>query len=276
MSNGTSLRTGIAKCTKCPNDIAIPIVYYNQPITIPFGPIRDEVPEGIDVPASVTSTFTDPNASPPLSISQTTSNFVKVLGLGHAGIAIINGKNGEARYYEYGRYDPQNYGLAREVQSINRITIVFDENGNPLQETMLSLTRALTVTNRGPYEFEAVYIKLANGAFDTMKEFIQERVQEISSRAAKKYDVANNHCFTFAMEVASEAGVNTDVSAAEDLDVVWVGSMSAKIAVRLLAPSFEVPSRQMRTLQNRYRSLNVNSDGTIRGNFEFPANVNSR
>lgn len=260
-----------------PCDIVIPIVYYNQPITIPFEPIREKVPKGIDVPASVERTFTNAESKPPLSIYKKTSSFVRVLGLGHAGVAIINGKNGEARYYEYGRYDPKNYGAVREVVNINSLTIVFDGEGNPVKKSMQSLMNALVITNRGPYEFEAVYIKLVNGAFDTMKKFVQTRIQDISKQNAKEYDVAENHCFTFAMEVAYEAGVNTNVSAAEDLDVVLVGgSALTRGLTGLLAPSFEVPSRQMRTLQKRYRPLNVNSDGTIKEGFEFPKNVNSR
>jgi len=95
----------IARCPG-PCDAVIPIVYPNQPITIPYDAIRGEMSllerAAIDEVQSVRETFTRPNSRPPLSISSSTSTQVRVLGLGHAGVAFYDGITGEVAYYEYG------------------------------------------------------------------------------------------------------------------------------------------------------------------------------
>ncbi|KDE40899.1 hypothetical protein ADINL_0548 [Nitrincola lacisaponensis] len=266
----------IAKCPG-PCDIAIPIVYPNQPITIPVAAVREQIPfEGIDVEASMRATFTDPDSSPPLSIQSVRAQGPAVIGLGHAGIAIINGVSGAVAYFEYGRYDgARGFGRVREV-ALSPSTITFDDSNKPDSASFASLLRSLAQTNNptAGYDFEAVYIELPNGAFDIMKAFAEQRRQQIEEGpegGAQPYNVANNHCFTFAMEVISEVGVGFNIRQANPLNLkLQGGNFLTRGAVSTFAPTFEVPARQMRALQTQYPALNVSNEGRITNGFQFP------
>jgi hypothetical protein len=260
-----------------PCDVAIPVVYPHQLIKIPGAEVDAQVPFEIDIAASMRATFTDPDSSPPLSIARTSGRDVYVDGLGHAGIAMINGRTGEVRYYEYGRYDPAEYGQVRQVPDVSNVTITFGEDGNPDRPSLDALAQALTRTN-GRYAFEGVYVKLANGAFDVMKDFAEARKAAVASRSAAEYNVSSNHCFTFAMEVAASAGVVTSrARSAPTLDVELVGgNWATRGMIAGVAPDFEVPARQMRALQGQYRAFNASSSGTVDSDFDFPSGLNAR
>lgn len=263
----------------CPGacDIAIPVVYPHQPIFIPADAVRDAIPFDIDVEASLRATFSEPDSIPPLSVLEENETGVRVLGLGHAGIVIVDGRSGGVRYYEYGRYDPAQFGQVRMGSEIGDLVIAFGQDGNPRNDSLIRLASMMTRTNGGPYACEAIYVKLANGAFDVMKEFAENRMMDIREKRADPYDVAGNHCFTFAMEVAESAGINVDVSNSPILEVkLRGGNFFTRGVVGWAAPDFEVPARQIRTLQQRYQPLTVSSDGFIESDFSFPKGINSR
>lgn len=258
----------IARCPEACDGV-IPIVYSNQPIAVPYSAIRGEMSfierAAIDEVESVRRTFTRPDTSPPLSIASSDRTKVRVLGLGHAGVAFYNGMTGEVAYYEYGRYG----GDFGAVRSRTMPNLSFGEDGNPIQTSFNALLTTLTTTNGGPYAYESVVVKLPNGSFDVMKGFAEARKAAVSSRSAAAYDVKSNHCFTFALEVASSAGVSANVSPAEDLEMLLVTA----IGTSMDAPAgnaIELPSRQIRYLQQSYSALNVTNAGTIIGDFSFP------
>ncbi|MDC0740688.1 hypothetical protein [Polyangium mundeleinium] len=66
--------------------------------------------------------------TPGVSIASETDKEVKISGLGHAGVLIINGKTGETRYFEYGRYDAARIGLVRE-HSVSDVKV--ESDGTP-------------------------------------------------------------------------------------------------------------------------------------------------
>ena len=261
-----------------PCDVVIPIVYSNQPISVPYKSIRDGMSllqrAAIDEVESVRQTFTRPDENPPLSIYKATSKGVKVLGLGHAGVAFINGVTGAVSYYEYGRYDGPGYG---RVRSPYTGTVTFNEMGNPDPNSFASLMGALAKTNYSSgYGFEGVYVKVPNGSYQIMKDFANKRIADIKARNAPAYDINSNHCFTFALEVASTVGVNADVSSARDLEMILVNSITGG---RIDAPddlSIELPSRQVLVLQQRYKPLSISLNGSIAGGFNFPAGLYSQ
>lgn len=265
----------------CPNpcDVAIPIVYPNQPITIPADEVAKQIPFELDIRDSLQATFTQPGTAPALSIASWNGNDAHVLGLGHAGIAMIDGATGAVKYYEYGRYDSGNYGRVRSVASVEQIKISFEpRTGNPTTASLQQLASALTRTNGGPNGFEAVYVKLANGAFKAMVSFSETRKAEVVARRAAAYNIASNHCFTFAMEVASAVGVRTQsAKTAPKLDVqLKGGNLVTRGLVGSMAPEFEVPARQMRVLQQSYRAFDVSSAGQISSSFAYPTGLNTK
>ncbi|WP_299303740.1 hypothetical protein [uncultured Litoreibacter sp.] len=259
--------------------MVIPLVYPNQPITVPYDAIRESMTlfqrAAIDEEASVIATFTRPDTSPPMSISQRTPSGVKVLGLGHAGVAFINGLTGEVAYYEFGRYTGD-YGYVREAGSMRGATVSLGEDHNPTRASLNDLASRLTRTNKGgPYAFEGVYIKLANGAFDAMRDFALQRISEISARSADAYDINSNHCFTFSLEVARAGGVSANVSGAADLEIRLRSIVGSEVDTPA-GNGIELPSRQARYLQRTYRAFNASSGGTVASDFEYPAGLKSR
>lgn len=262
-----------------PCDVAIPLVYPNQPIMIPAAEVARQIPFELDIRASLEATFTRPRSSPPLSIDRWNGNDAYVLGLGHAGIAMIDGTTGAVKYFEYGRYDPAAYGLVREVGSVANVKISFDpKTKDPTPASLNQLAAALTKTNNGPYGFEAIYVKLANGAFQAMVNFAQTRKADTLARRAPAYSVANNHCFTFSMQVAAAVGIRTLTARnAPKLDVqLRGGNLVTRGIVGMGAPDFEVPARQMRALQGEYRAFNASSAGTVLPGFQYPAGLNAK
>ncbi|MEL7183008.1 MAG: hypothetical protein AAFY65_03755 [Pseudomonadota bacterium] len=260
-------------------DVAIPLVYPSQPITIPTQAVAAKIPgiAGIDVPASMRATFTDPGSDPPLRIASVVTAGPRVVGLGHAGIAFINGRTGGVRYAEYGRYDRAGFGLVRYVPDFEDLTITFTETGNPDGPSMRALGNLLVRTNGGPYAVEGVWIKLQNGAFGRMFGFVNRRIEAIAARSATQYDVASNHCFTFALQVARSAGVNTNVAGAPALDLELVGGdMVRRSIVRAAAPTFEVPARQVKVMQRRYQPYRLRRTGRFAQAWNFPSRLNGR
>jgi len=262
-------------------DVAIPVVYWQQPIKIPADQVAARIPFDIDLRASMEATFTNSDSSPPISITRWSGNNPYVSGLGHAGIAMIDGRTGAVAYWEYGRYDAAQFGEVRGVPAVASVTMTFDEAGNPKRSALDQLARVLTTTNGSGQLYEGVYIKLANGSFDRMVAFAENRktlVAQGPSGNAEIYSVESNHCFTFAMEVAAVAGVRT--AAARNAPVLEVeligGNMATRALIRSFSPEFEVPGRQMRALQQNYRAFNVSSAGAIGSGFEFPRALNSK
>ncbi len=189
----------------------------------------------------------------------------RVTGLGHAGVAFYNGLTGEVAYYEYGRYG----GDFGAVRSVSMPSLTFGADHNPTQGSFNALLVALTKTNGGPYAFESVFVKLPNGSFDKMKEFAESRKAAVAARTAAAYDVKNNHCFTFAVDVAEHVGVSRSVAGAQRLEIILVDITGTKRAPPD-GTAIELPSRQIRQMQARYRALNVSAAGTP-GPFTFPA-----
>src|SRR6056297_134912 len=260
----------ITACDEYKYDTVIPIVYPNQPITIPFYAISDAMTAmqfaALSIPSSIEATFDRPNASPPLSILRQTASQARVLGIGHAGVVIINGETGQTRYYEYGRYGGP-FGQVREATVAD---VSLEDYCNPSSVSLHTLSRELTRTNGGPYAYEAAYIKLPDGAYEQMEAFAEGRKAAVAARTAAAYNINDNHCFTFALEVAQAGGANADVSSAEDLEVLL---RTRFIGVAVDAPEdlvFELPSRQIQVLQRSYTSLSVGRDGQVPSNFTPP------
>lgn len=270
----------VQECAVTRHDVVIPIVYPDQAITIPKGTVRQRLTalrlaDDIDIDQTFRSTFDDPSSQPALRIVTDTKQFVKVSGLGHAGIAIIDGNSGKAEYYEYGRYDADGFGQIR--QSFLQTRLTFDYAGNPKAEQLDALFRELTTTNGGPHRFEGVYVKLPSGSFEIMKTFASRRSDDVLHRTAPAYSVSDNHCFTFALEVAKAAGVRPVVSGAAPLTLRPVFTPDANFLERGISRgalslfNIQVPTRQMLIMQNHYTPIHVSKTGRMVP-FAFPRN----
>lgn len=163
----------------------------------------------------------------------------KIKGLGHAGIAFIDGKTGRSRYYEYGRYDPQEKGLVRSL-SVPAVTIGSDKK--PTKASLHALLREIAVESGHGTRISGVYVEVTD-KFSTMEKYAMDREALNSNPNRKFYDLKDNNCFTFATQVARSAGV--DVSMANKM----------------------FPSSSMEKMQNVYPSVNFdpNQKETVGG-----------
>lgn len=124
--------------------------------------------------------------------------------LGHAGVLLINNKNGNATYYEYGRYDEDNLGI---VKSQNYGKVKFNKDGNPSEQ---SLNKVLVkISNKHGYggRIEGAYVH--SEEFNTMSNYAENRKSANNDPNRKKYNILTNNCGTFALDViASDKDVN--------------------------------------------------------------------
>ena len=229
--------------------------------------IRRHRPSRSSIPPSVglCATFNRPDTNPPLSIVAQNDTQVRVAGLGHAGVVIINGETGQTRYFEYGRYGGD-YGSVRERPVAD---VTMGNHCNPSTVSLNALARDITRTNGGPYGFEAAYIKLQDGAYERMLRFIEQRMADVRARRARAYDINDNHCFTFAVEVAAVGGARSSVASAPDLEVRLV----SRLGFGIDAPddlNVALPSRQIQVLQRRYNRFSVGTNGQVPAGFTPP------
>ena len=130
-----------------------------------------------------------------------------VPGTGHAGVLLIDDKTGYTRYYEYGRYDSENYGMVRSYPVPN---VEMGEDGKP---TVASLNNVFDVIaknsftkNRGTdkektYDLTGAYFE--SDQFDKMKSYADKRQSEGTN--GEEFSILSNNCGDFASEVVSSA-----------------------------------------------------------------------
>jgi RHS repeat-associated protein len=126
----------------------------------------------------------------------------KISGLGHAGVLIIDNKTGVTSYYEYGRYDSEQKGLARKVTCSD---VVIGANGKPTLESLNKVLGQISKNSGHSGPIVGVYIPDDNAS--DMVAYAEKRVAEISDDNRKEYSLKNNNCGTF-MDAVVDAGDN--------------------------------------------------------------------
>jgi hypothetical protein len=176
-------------------DIVIPIVFPDYLIAVTTPSSRLRVPDllpGFDVFPGV------------IRIPATTH---KLPELGHAGVMFINGSSGLTKYYEYGRYDRAQLGLARRVPVPD---VRMGADGHPTKSTLSgSLSRVSTEAGHGG-RISGAYIAVP-GRFQAMLEYAQRRVRDNGNRNREPYHLATNSCIHFTKAVVEAAGVATPI-----------------------------------------------------------------
>lgn len=118
---------------------------------------------------------------------------------GHAGVLLIDNKTGFTKYYEYGRYDPENKGIVRTVAISN---VVIDKNGKPTQESLQKVMKQLSDKSGHGGDIEGAYI--ISDKFNEMNEYAKNKLSENSNPNRKKYSILSNNCATFAEDVITQ------------------------------------------------------------------------
>lgn len=127
----------------------------------------------------------------------------KFSNLGHAGVLFINGKTGETKYFEYGRYDSTGLGIVRKIRSLPNVSI---KEG---KIEYLSLKKALKKISKVSGQsggIKGVYIEVGN-KFSSILKYARLRKSQNSNKKRKPYDLLNNSCIHFVKDLTTKAGV---------------------------------------------------------------------
>ncbi len=169
-------------------DLIIPIVFPEYRISVNTPRIQVDV-----FPWTDFDNFTIPSSKQKLS------------NLGHAGILLVNGKNGVTKYYEYGRYDPPEYkGVIRRVPLPDAMV---NKSGVILSSLIAPLHKISEVSGQGG-RLEAVFIE-ATDVFVKLNQMILARKLQNNDPKRKPYDLTSNSCIHFVKWVVKMSGKDT-------------------------------------------------------------------
>ncbi|USD66043.1 hypothetical protein [Vibrio sp. SCSIO 43136] len=176
------------------SDLIIPIVFPDYKVTIETPSVRFKVPDLIP--------FVDilPNN---ITVAHTEN---KLDNLGHAGILFIQGKTGVTKYYEYGRYDPQNRGWVKKIYNLPNVKMTAGDQIEPqsLSTVLGVISRKAGLSGR----ISGAYIEVPN-RFEQILEFAIYRVSQNKIPHRKPYDVFSYSCVHFMQGALEAAGLDT-------------------------------------------------------------------
>ncbi len=174
-------------------DVVIPIVFPDYLIAVGTPAITVEIPDllpWIDV------------LPKKLKVRKTQN---KLPMLGHAGVLFFDGGTGLSKYYEYGRYDPQNKGLVRRT-SIPDVKIA--PNGRPTADSLKAVLHKISMAAGQKGRISGVYIEV-KGTFPAMLSYADTRKKQNGNPSRVPYDLTRYSCIHFAKGVVEAAGVQT-------------------------------------------------------------------
>jgi RHS repeat-associated protein len=123
---------------------------------------------------------------------------VKVPGLGHAGVLLINNKNGQTKYYEYGRYDKAGKGIVRNLPVSN---VTMGKDGKPTSESLQKVLGQISDKAGHGGAVEGAYVK--NDNFNAMQSYAEGRMAKNTDSSRDSYSITSNNCATFATGVVN-------------------------------------------------------------------------
>lgn len=128
----------------------------------------------------------------------------KLSNLGHAGILLINGRNGLTKYYEYGRYDAANRGIVRRIRLPDAEV---NQNGVIPKSLIPPLRKISRTTGKGG-RIEGVFIE-AEDVFEKVHNKLHARKQKNGRPDRTPYSVTSNSCIHFVKRAVEAAGKET-------------------------------------------------------------------
>lgn len=121
--------------------------------------------------------------------------------LGHAGVLIVNGKNGLTKYYEYGRYGPN--GKTRSG-TIPDVTL----KGGMITESSLKKTLRAVSNNHGQ-SGRIAGVVLRGQVFDQALAWLKAKEADNTDSKRHAYDLGNHNCMTFVADLVDHIGLDS-------------------------------------------------------------------
>lgn len=168
-------------------DVVIPIVFPDYKIAVEIQKTKVDVFPWVEFDNFTIPTYKD-----------------KISNLGHAGVLFINGKTGTTKYYEYGRYDPQNLGLVVKARNLPDVKVL---NGSIDLSTMKKTLSFISKASGQSGRIHGVYIEVEN-KYDAMLKHANLRKSQNGNPKRVPYDILTNSCIHFVKEITEKAGVS--------------------------------------------------------------------
>ena len=171
--------------------------------------------------------FAIPLVWPQYPITKGEQQFV---GVGHAGVIIVNGSTGHTRYFEYGRYAEVSPGVhigQVRSQPVANLSIVDGQiDGASLKNMLQGISRTAGKNTL----VQGTILELDAGGYQDALNFANSAMND-EVGVLGEYSLNDNHCYTFAKQVAEAGG-----SAVDWYDGLWVfDNVPSTAIVRLIA-----------------------------------------
>ncbi|WP_338525179.1 DUF6695 family protein [Pseudomonas batumici] len=121
--------------------------------------------------------------------------------LGHAGVLIINGKTGQSKYYEYGRYPGP--GPAGRVR-VGQIPDVVLKGGAITESSLKKTLRQIAIKHGQSGDITGVVLR--GVVYDKALAWLKAKEAENTNDKRQEYDLGNHNCVTFATDLAAAVG----------------------------------------------------------------------
>ena len=133
----------------------------------------------------------------------------KIDDLGHAGVLLIRGGSphtkGLTKYFEYGRYDKAEMGMARKVDIPD---VLLGADGRPTRDSLKQVLAVVSKKAGHGTRIQGAYIE-APGRFDAMLKYVSGRMSLNKNPKREAYSIWTNSCLHFAIHTAEAGGVET-------------------------------------------------------------------
>jgi hypothetical protein len=174
-----------------PKDVALPLVFPDYRIAV-------DTPEFV---FTVPDLYPWGNVLPDRIKVPRTKN--KIENIGHAGILLIEGSTGRTRYYEYGRYDSAQLGVARR-QTVADVNM--GKAGHPTKKSLERTLAEISAKAGQKGRIAGAYIELSPSAFLKMDERAAARMRANRDPKREPYSLVSNSCLHFMKQVAEAGG----------------------------------------------------------------------
>lgn len=178
----------------------------------------------------------------------------KVSGLGHAGILLIDSDTGEAKYYDYGRYDKAAVGLARD-KSKYLPKVEIGEDGKPKIDSLNEVLNIVSQKAGKKGRISAVEIPTSD--LESMNNFALKELSNNSNPNRAPYTILGRNCGTWACDVANAAN-DVNFKKINSSKTVWEFGLEYTTTGSVPKDS-PTPINQVRELQKIYTSVEFDS-----------------
>ncbi len=185
----------------------------------------------------------------------------KIPGLGHAGVIIIDNKTGNAKYYEYGRYDKEEKGIVRSY-SLGKLK--FGKDGLPTQESLTKVLKTVSQKSGHNGTVAGVYIKDDN--YEKMKEYADKKEKENKDPYREEYALRNNNCGTFMVETVGQSPY------VDNVWMPWFESPTGFLTQYLMNTNYDIVGYNPKTGQSgviQYRATPHEEEDKKKSDFQW-------